>query len=177
MALVMRSVMDPMRLAPPLALRRTRTGQGVAGFRHRHPNPQHLALDPSPPVYRGAVGRLRPACPGTGHGRSYGAISYSVTCRTHEIGVRMARGAGRARFLGAVVGGAALLGAAGVAMGVAGGLVLTRLLRSMLYGVSATDPAVFAGVSVFLVIVAALAGYVPARRAAHVDPSRALRQE
>jgi len=100
-----------------------------------------------------------------------------VTCRTHEIGVRMARGAGRARFLGAVVGGAALLGAAGVAMGVAGGLVLTRLLRSMLYGVSATDPAVFAGVSVFLVIVAALAGYVPARRAAHVDPSRALRQE
>ena len=70
-----------------------------------------------------------------------------------------------------------LLAGAGVAIGVAGGLALTRLLRSMLFGVSATDPAVFAGVSLFLLAVAALAGYLPARRAARVDPLIALRHE
>ena len=107
----------------------------------------------------------------------YGVISYSVTRRTHEIGVRLALGAERRRIAGMVVGRAVTLGAAGVAIGAAGGLALMRLLRSMLFGVSATDPLTFAGVSVFLVAVTALAGYLPALRAARVDPSTALRDE
>ena len=107
----------------------------------------------------------------------YGVISYTVARRTHEIGVRMALGAARSRIAGMVVGRAVLLGAAGVAIGVAGGLALTRLLRGMLFGVSATDPLIFAGVSLFLLAVAALAGYIPALRAARVDPSVALREE
>ena len=107
----------------------------------------------------------------------YGVISYSVTRRTHEIGVRMALGAARGRIAAMVVERAVLLGAGGVVIGIAGGIALTRLIRSMLYGISATDPLVFAGASAFLLGVAALAGYIPALRAAHVDPSVALREE
>ncbi len=107
----------------------------------------------------------------------YGVISYSVTRRTHEIGIRMALGAERSRIAAMVVGRALLLAGIGVIAGLAGGLALTRLLRSMLFGISATDPAVFAGASLFLLAVAALAGYVPARRAARIDPGIALREE
>jgi putative ABC transport system permease protein len=107
----------------------------------------------------------------------YGVISYSVMCRTHEIGVRMALGAERARIARMVVSWAVLLAAVGVIIGVGGSLALTRLLRSMLYEVSPTDPAVFGGAAIFMLAVAALAGYLPARRAARVDPMDALRQE
>lgn len=107
----------------------------------------------------------------------YGVISYSVSSRTHEMGVRMALGAERGRIVALVIGKALLLGGGGVTLGVAGAFALTRLMRSMLYGVSATDPAVFTGVSLFLLAVAAAAGYLPARRAACVDPIVALRNE
>jgi putative ABC transport system permease protein len=107
----------------------------------------------------------------------YGIVSHSVTRRTHEIGVRMSLGAHPGRIAGMVVGRAVLLGAIGVAIGVGGSLALTRLLRTMLYGVSATDPAVFAASSMFLLMVAAVAAYVPARRASRVDPLIALRHE
>jgi len=107
----------------------------------------------------------------------YGVISYSVMCRTHEIGVRMALGAERARIARMVVGWAVLLAVLGVIIGVGGSLALTRLLRSMLYEVSPTDPAVFGGAAIFMLAVAALAGYLPARCAARVDPVDALRQE
>ncbi len=107
----------------------------------------------------------------------YGVISYSVARRTHEIGVRMALGAERGRIAAAVVGRALLLAAIGVVLGVAGAIALTRLLRSMLFGVSPTDPLTFAGASLFLLAVAALAGYIPARRAAGIDPGIALREE
>jgi ABC-type antimicrobial peptide transport system permease subunit len=76
-----------------------------------------------------------------------------------------------------VVGRAASLGGVGVAAGLAGGLLLSRLLGSMLYGVSATDPTAFVGAAVFLLALAVLAGYIPARRAARVDPVILLRNE
>jgi putative ABC transport system permease protein len=107
----------------------------------------------------------------------YGVISYSVTRRRHEIGVRMALGAERGRIAGMVVARALAMAGVGVVIGVSGGLALTRWLRSMLFGVSATDPLVFAGASLFLLTVAAIAGYLPARRAARVDPGVALREE
>jgi len=107
----------------------------------------------------------------------YGVISYTVTCRTREIGVRMALGAERPRIIEMVIRRAMLLGSVGVAAGIVAGLALTRFLRSMLFGVSATDPVVFVGASLFLLAVTALAAYVPARRAARVDPLIALRHE
>jgi predicted permease len=105
----------------------------------------------------------------------YGVISDSVVRRRHEIGVRMALGAERGRIERMVLGRALQLGGAGVAIGVAGGLALTRMLGSLLYGVSPMDPVVFVGASLFLLVVAALAGYVPARRAARTDPWGSLR--
>jgi putative ABC transport system permease protein len=105
----------------------------------------------------------------------YGVISFSVTRRTHEIGVRLALGAHRNDVLRMVVLQAVTLALVGVAIGVAGGLALTRVLGTLLYGVSATDPAIFAAVSLLLTLVAALASWLPARRAARVDPIVALR--
>jgi len=107
----------------------------------------------------------------------YSVISYSVARRTHEIGVRMALGLNRAGVAGLVVRQAILLGGAGVAIGIAGSLALTRLIRGLLFGVSATDPVTFAAVSVFLLSVCALASWIPARRAAGVDPLTALRHD
>jgi ABC-type antimicrobial peptide transport system permease subunit len=107
----------------------------------------------------------------------YGVVSYSVSRRTREIGLRMALGAAGGRIAAMVVGRAVLLAVAGVAIGITGSLALTRLLGSMLFGVSATDPVVFAAASVFLVALSALAAYIPARRASRVDPLVALRHE
>ncbi|MFW6079431.1 MAG: ABC transporter permease, partial [Gemmatimonadota bacterium] len=107
----------------------------------------------------------------------YGVIAYTVARRTRDIAIRVALGA-KARHALAVVmrRGFALVGA-GVALGLLGALILMRALSSMLYGVSPTDPATFAGVVLLLVAVAALASWVPARRATRVDPMVALREE
>jgi putative ABC transport system permease protein len=104
-------------------------------------------------------------------------MSYSVSQRTHEIGIRMALGAKRAEILRLVVGHGMLLAMVGVAVGIGGALLLTRFLSSLLYGVGANDPVTFLGVAVLLSAVAALASLIPAWRAARIDPMEALRYE
>jgi putative ABC transport system permease protein len=107
----------------------------------------------------------------------YGVIAFSVARRTREIGVRIALGAGGGDVLRMVVGQAVLLAAIGVAVGIAGALALTNVVQGMLFGVTATDPVIYGSVSMLLIAIAALAAYIPARRAARLSPSIALRYE
>jgi putative ABC transport system permease protein len=107
----------------------------------------------------------------------YGVLAYSVSQRTQEIGVRMALGASRETVFRLIVGHGARLAAGGVATGVVGAFAVTRVVNSLLYNVSATDPLSFVLTASFLVAVALVASYVPARRATAVDPMIALRTE
>ena len=107
----------------------------------------------------------------------YGVISYSVTQRTRELGIRSALGANRASLLGLVLGQGMKLSLAGIAAGLVAALALTRLLRSMLYGVGPSDPFVFSMVAALLAVVALAACWAPARRASRIDPLEALREE
>ena len=110
----------------------------------------------------------------------YGMISYSVTQRGHEIGIRMALGASKGNVLLLFVVQELKLVLTGIAIGALGALVLSRTLAgfsSLLYGVGWGDPVTFAAVSFLLIGLAALAGYIPARRAAQVDPIVALRYD
>ena len=154
------------RLDPDLPVEGVRTMREVLGTSVAEPrfNTALIALFAGAALALAAVG-------------IYGVLSYTVAQRTSEIGVRMALGAGRGRVLRLVVGqgmGVALLG---IAVGTAGALALARVLTSLLYGVSERDPAIFAGVALLLATVAALAAYLPARRASRIEPVVALRYE
>ena len=107
----------------------------------------------------------------------YGLTAYSVSRRTHEIGLRVALGASRPQILRLVVGRELVTSIIGAAIGVGAAFILTRGLSGMLYGVTATDPLVFVGVPLLLIAVSVVASYVPARKATTIDPLVALRYE
>ena len=157
---------------------------------------QTLALDPGQPVYAvkaleqyvsdsAAVPRFRTLLLGLFAGLAvllaavgiYGIVSYSVSQRTHEIGIRLALGAQAADMLRLIIRQGMGLVLAGVGIGLAGALALTRLMKTLLFGVSATDPLTFTVIALLLVFVALLACWIPARRATKVDPLVALKYE
>jgi putative ABC transport system permease protein len=107
----------------------------------------------------------------------YGVIAYSVVRRTHEIGIRLALGAHGRDVLRLVVGQGLRLAIIGMAIGCAAALFLSRLLESLLFEIRPSDPITFVSGMLFLAIIAVLASYIPARRAAQVDPVEALRYE
>ncbi len=107
----------------------------------------------------------------------YGLLQYSTTQQTHDIGVRMALGARKLDVLRTILAHGFKLTLLGIVIGLAGAVALTRVLASLLYGVTPTDPLTLAGVSLVLAAVTLLASYFPARRAAQIDPMVALRYE
>ena len=107
----------------------------------------------------------------------YGVLSSVVRQRTSEIGVRMALGAQKGNIFQLVIGHGLRLSGAGILLGAAGALALTRVMSSMLVGVKATDPLTFGAIGVLFVAIAATACWLPARRAAGLDPTVALREE
>jgi putative ABC transport system permease protein len=107
----------------------------------------------------------------------YGLISFTVAQRVPEIGVRLALGATPSQVLRLVVGQGLRLSALGIAVGLAGAASVARVLQGLLFSISATDPAIYAGLALLLLSIAALACYIPARRAMRIDPMTALRAE
>jgi ABC-type antimicrobial peptide transport system permease subunit len=107
----------------------------------------------------------------------YGVIAYSVVRRTREIGIRMALGARQSNVLGMVAGKALALAATGVVLGTIGALALTRLMKTLLFGVTPTDVLSFTLAGGAVILVALVACYLPARRATGIDPMEALRFE
>ena len=107
----------------------------------------------------------------------YGVISYGVIQRTHELGIRMALGAQRSDVLKLVLRQAMMVVLVGVGIGLLGSWALTRLMKSLLFNVSVTDPLTFGGIAVLMILIALLACLIPASRATKVDPLVALRYE
>jgi putative ABC transport system permease protein len=177
MNLVIRTASDPLAMAPAVraAVRSLEPNLPVANVRSMDhvielavAEPRFtmalLALFAAIALLLGAVG-------------VYGVIAYTVSRRVHEIGIRMALGAGAWSILGMVVRQGVVMVATGVALGLLAAVGATRLLATLLYGVTPTDPVTFVAVPLVLIAVALLASYLPARRATRVDPMAALRSE
>jgi ABC-type antimicrobial peptide transport system permease subunit len=106
----------------------------------------------------------------------YSVLAYAVTQRVAEIGIRMALGARRAQVIGLIMKGGAKLVGAGLAAGIAGAIVVARLIQSLLFNVTALDPLIYAAVVLLFSVVAALACFIPSWRASRIDPVVALQQ-
>jgi putative ABC transport system permease protein len=176
LAVVVRSTLEPGALIP--ALRATALGLRAdvpLSFRTLHEvfsaslDQRRFSL-----VIFGAFATVALLLAATG---VYGVMSYAVTERTHELGIRMALGAQTGAVLRLVIGQGVRLALAGIGLGLAASLSVTRLLGTQVHGVSPTDPLTFAGIALLLLAVAVLACWLPARRAMRVDPMIALRYE
>jgi putative ABC transport system permease protein len=177
MNVVIRTESDPLSLVPAIReqVKAIDPDQPIAAIRTMG---EWIDSSVSAPRYRttlfGMFAALAMILAATG---IYGVMSYSVAQRTHEIGVRMALGARRFDVLRLVVRQGMMLVLIGMAIGLAGAVALTRVMSSLLFGVTAKDPLTFVAVAVLLSLVALLACYIPARRATKVDPLTALRYE
>jgi putative ABC transport system permease protein len=177
MFIVVRTDSDPQSIVDPIRSRIASFDKETPVY-HVETLDQYFAQSVAPPrfvtlVMTGFAGlALLLACVGI-----YGVISYIAVQRTHEIGIRMALGARKGQILGTVIAQGLTPALVGLVIGIAGALSLTRLLSGVLYGVNPRDPLTFAAVSLILIGVALLACYIPARRAARVDPMLSLRYE
>jgi putative ABC transport system permease protein len=177
LSIVLRTATDPMLQVSALrsALAEIDANQPLVRVRTMEEN---MAATVAQPRFRtwliGIFAALALVLAGVG---VYGVMSYTVTQRTSEIGIRVTLGAQPEDVFRIVVGEGLRLALAGVGVGIVAALVLTRLLQSFLYGVSAYDPLTFGGVALILTLVAVAASFFPARRATHVDPMVALRYE
>jgi putative ABC transport system permease protein len=177
MTVALRAAGDPQSLSSALreAVREINRDQPVVKIRTMEQNMNDSVAAPRfRTLLLGALAGLALALAGIG---VYGVMAYSVSQRTHEIGVRVALGAQMRDVLGLVLGHGLALALTGVAIGAAVALALSRVLASFLYGVTPTDPITYLGVAVLLTGISALACYIPARRATQVDPMTALRYE
>ena len=142
--------------------------------RNRNTSSNQIALPRALALFAGAVGLLALLLASVG---LYGVMSYAVTQRTHEFGLRIALGAQMKDILRLVIGNGMTLALIGVAIGLSGAFALTRLMTSLLFGVTPIDAPTFVSVSILLLAVALVACYIPARRAMKVNPLIALRYE
>jgi len=176
-SLVVRTAMDAATLAPSLrrAVQQVDKNQPLADVKTMERiKSENTAGDRLQTTLLGTFGGIALLLAAVG---IYGVISYAVAQRTHEMGIRAALGADANSLVGLILRGGMVLAACGLAIGVGGALALTKLLGNLLFGVGARDPVTLAAVAAGLAAVALAACYLPARRAANVDPAVALRYE
>lgn len=176
-ALVVRAAMDPVRLQQEIngAVHQVDKDQALSGIKTLEQiKTESLASNRLNSIMLGGFATVALLLSAIG---IYGVISYSVVQRTHEIGIRAALGASTVEVVTMILKVGMLMAGAGLVLGFIGALALTRLLSTLLFGVGARDPVTISGVGAILAVVALLASYLPARRAAKVDPMICLRYE